>query len=499
MRVVFIVLMSILSTMETYSQNKPADRQPYAAGRFYPGDKETLDKDLTDLFLKCRKVPAENGKVRAIISPHAGYVFSGETAASAFSSIQEDTRYKNIFVIGSSHLMSFDGASVFFSGDYITPLGKVTVNKEIASKLRENKVFDFPVTAHTREHSLEVQMPFIQHHFKKVPPVIPIILGTNDPKTIRLIAEALRPWFTPDNLFVISSDFSHYPPYKNAIETDRKTAMSIISGDPEKFLNTLKENSSEKIKGLATSMCGWTSGLTLLYLEGGDKNLQFNLVDYTNSGDSPYGGKDEVVGYNAITLTEKKDSMHSNDHSAELTFTEKEKEQLFKIARNSVDTRFEDERTVVEDDDISPKLTEPMGAFVTIRINGTLRGCIGRFTSSEPLYKVVKASAISSAFEDPRFPALNKDEYPKTRFEITVLGPMKKINDISEIVLGRHGIYIKKGMNSGTMLPQVATENHWTVEQFLGYTSRDKAGIGWDGWKNAEVFIYEGTVLEEEK
>jgi AmmeMemoRadiSam system protein B/AmmeMemoRadiSam system protein A len=498
MRLVFIVLISILSAMETYSQNKPADRQPYAAGRFYPADKETLDSDLTDLFLKCRKVQTEIGKVRAIISPHAGYVFSGETAASAFSSITEDTQYKNIFVIGSSHVMSFDGASVFFPGDYITPLGRVTVNKEIALKLRENKVFDFPATAHTQEHSLEVQMPFIQHHFKKVPPVIPIIIGTNDLKTIRLIAEALRPWFTPDNLFVISSDFSHYPPYKNAIETDRKTAMSILSGDPEKFLNTLKENSSEKIKGLATSMCGWTSGLTLLYLAGVDKNLQFNLVDYTNSGDSHFGGKDEVVGYNAIALTEKNKSMHSNEHAAELTFTEKEKEQLFRIARNSVYSRFEDERKV-DDDDIYPKLMKPMGAFVTIRINGSLRGCIGRFTSSEPLYKVVKASAISSAFEDPRFPTLKKDEYPNTKFEITVLGPMKKINDINEIVLGRYGIYIKKGMNSGTMLPQVATENHWTVEQFLGYTSRDKAGIGWDGWKNAEVFIYEGTVLEEEE
>jgi uncharacterized protein (TIGR00296 family) len=110
---------------------------------------------------------------------------------------------------------------------------------------------------------------------------------------------------------------------------------------------------------------------------------------------------------------------------------------------------------------------------------------------------VVKASAISSAFEDPRFIPLTKEEYRKTDIEITVLGPLKKINSISEIVLGKHGIYIKDGNRAGTMLPQVATENGWSVEEFLGYTSRDKAGIGWDGWKKADVYIYEGVVLEE--
>ncbi|MFZ2340995.1 MAG: AMMECR1 domain-containing protein, partial [Bacteroidales bacterium] len=122
----------------------------------------------------------------------------------------------------------------------------------------------------------------------------------------------------------------------------------------------------------------------------------------------------------------------------------------------------------------------------------------GRFISSDPLYEVVLESSQSSAFDDPRFSRLTKDEFTKTDVEITVLGPMRKINSISEIELGRHGIYIKKDYRSGTMLPQVATENNWTVEQFLGYTSRDKAGIGWDGWKNADIYIYEGIVIEEE-
>jgi hypothetical protein len=115
------------------------------------------------------------------------------------------------------------------------------------------------------------------------------------------------------------------------------------------------------------------------------------------------------------------------------------------------------------------------------------------------LFEVVRLSALSSAFEDPRFPPLTKEEYKKTEIEITVLGPMKKIKSIDEIILGKHGIYIKKDYKAGTMLPQVATENRWTVEEFLGYTSRDKAGLGWSGWRDAEIFIYEGVVLEENK
>ena len=139
----------------------------------------------------------------------------------------------------------------------------------------------------------------------------------------------------------------------------------------------------------------------------------------------------------------------------------------------------------------------PLGAFVTLKTDGNLRGCIGRFISSDPLYEVVNASAVSSAFEDPRFTPLTAQEYEKVDIEITVLGPMKKIKSINEIILGKHGIYIKKDFRSGTMLPQVATEYGWTVEEFLGHTSRDKAGLGWDGWKDAEIYIYDGLVLEE--
>lgn len=484
-----------------YSQTRPTDREPVAAGRFYTADKETLARDITKMFADCKK-PKETRAVRAVIVPHAGYVFSGKTAAAAFSATPKNAEYKNIFIIGSSHIMAFEGASVYNIGDFITPLGKATVNLEIGDKLKINRVFNYPVDAHRQEHSIEVQVPLIQYYYSHPQKIVPIIIGSTSTSTIKSIAEALKPWFTPDNLFVISSDFSHYPSYEDAVKYDNLTAAALMSGDPATFLAAVSKE-TDAIPGLATRMCGWTSGLLLLDLIQGNKNLEFKKLDYCNSGDSPYGGKAEVVGYNAIALFEKQESSAaSQDQESvqDLKFTPSEKKELFTIARNAIRTKlYENQITTINEKKMPEVLKRQYGAFVTLKINGELRGCIGRFISSDPLYEAVRASAVSSAFDDTRFSPLTKQEYEKVEIEITVLGPMKKINNINEIVLGKHGIYIRKGDFGGTMLPQVATEYGWTVEEFLGYTARNKAGIGWDGWKTADIYIYEGLVLEENK
>lgn len=502
MRIFFVVsLLLTISIMEVFSQDKSTDRKPYAAGRFYSADKETLTRDIAVLFYNCKKTPQEN-HVRALIVPHAGYVYSGKIAAAAFSATPKETPYKNIFIIGSSHVRAFNGASVYNTGDFITPLGRAKVNLNIANKLKtENKVFRFPVDVHLNDHNLELQIPLFQYYYTREPEIVPIMIGTNSTKLIRDIAEALRPWFTPDNLFVISSDFSHYPHYNDAVEIDNITAEALTSGNPEKFLTMLEENSSRNIPGLATSMCGWTSGLTLLYLAESDKDLEFIRIDYCNSGDSEYGEKNEVVGYHAISLVEKNKTKHlETESSEEFSFTKEEKDIIFSIARNSIRSMLDKNKTSpLNDIHIPEALKKQYGAFVTLKINGNLRGCIGRFISTDPLNEVIRVSALSSAFEDPRFNPLTKTEFEKTDIEITILGPLKRIHNPREIILGKHGIYIKKGVRSGTMLPQVAIENGWTVEEFLGYTSRDKAGIGWDGWKSAELYIYEGLVLEENR
>jgi hypothetical protein len=144
-------------------------------------------------------------------------------------------------------------------------------------------------------------------------------------------------------------------------------------------------------------------------------------------------------------------------------------------------------------------LKTPCGAFVTLKKYGNLRGCIGRFDASEPLYQVVQEMAIASSTQDYRFSPVELKEIPELEIEISVLTPMRHISSIDEIELGKHGIYIKKGNRSGTFLPQVATETGWTKEEFLGHCAQDKAGIGWNEWKDAEVYVYEALVFGEEK
>ena len=137
--------------------------------------------------------------------------------------------------------MAFDGASVYNIGDFITPLGKLAVNKNIANSLKKEKLFDFPVDAHKQEHSLEVQMPLIQFYFKKVPPIVPIVIATNNINNIKKIAGILKPYFTPENLFIISSDFSHYPSYKTACGVDNATADAIVSGNPARIIREIPQ------------------------------------------------------------------------------------------------------------------------------------------------------------------------------------------------------------------------------------------------------------------
>jgi AmmeMemoRadiSam system protein A len=144
-------------------------------------------------------------------------------------------------------------------------------------------------------------------------------------------------------------------------------------------------------------------------------------------------------------------------------------------------------------------LDQLAGAFVTLREAGNLRGCIGRFISDIPLYKLICEMAIAAATQDSRFDPVSLREIRRLDIEISVLTPLKRITSPAEIIPGKHGIYIRKGHSSGTYLPQVATETGWTVEEFLGHCARDKAGLGWNGWKDAEVFVYEACVFSEQE
>ena len=485
-----------LITLSCSSQNKEStmnthDRKPAVAGLFYPADSLSLRQMLSELF---QEAPGrDHMSPAALIVPHAGYVFSGKVAAAAYNQLDPQSDYETLFILGPSHKASFRGASVFTGGDYFTPLGRVKVDTELAQKLaRENSLFSFVPHADLPEHDIEVQLPFLQYHLKKDFKILPVIIGTDDPDILRQIATALKPYFRKGNLFIISTDFSHYPGFEDAVKTDEATAKAIISNDPDTLRETLEANRKKNIPGLATSLCGTPAVMSLLYITENLPGITLSMLDYQNSGHSPHGDRYHVVGYCALRVD-------YDNHSHSL-LSEREKEQLLALAREAIQNRLRpghDPRKMHSDREM--EITLKCGAFVSLHKKGDLRGCIGYFGEDRPLVSVVEEMAVAAAFRDSRFEPLRPDELEEVVIEISVLTPMKKIQRLDEIQLGQHGIYIRKGSRSGTFLPQVAVQTGWSLEDFLGHCSRDKAGLGWDGWKEAEIFTYEAVVFEENK
>lgn len=470
------------------------NRKPYAAGRFYSDKPEELRAQLEQLFSKSTPKKVKTAP-QAILVPHAGYIFSGEVAASAFNQVEPNRKFDRIFIIGSSHTSNFRGASIYCDGHFKTPLGTVKVDLELAKKLvKENDLLtDYP-DAHQFEHSIEVQLPFLQHHLQTDFSIVPVIIGSSTAETARKLAGILKPYLNEKNLFIISSDFSHYPDYKNGCISDLATAEAIKTNTASGLINVLEYNKKKNIPGLATSLCGWSSVLTLLYMTEQMPDLSVDLIQYKNSGDSPYGDKERVVGYWAITFTKAK----AGDQAKEFDLKSEEKKYLLQLARETISEYLRKGKLPeTNSSTLNSTLKTHCGAFVTLNKNNHLRGCIGHFEPNLPLWKVVQQMAIAAATRDIRFKSLDSIELNEIEIEISVLTPLKKIQSADEFILGKHGIYIKKGNSSGTFLPQVATTTGWTKEEFLGHCARDKAGIGWDDWKTADLYTYEALVFRE--
>ncbi len=469
------------------AQNNSMDRKPAVAGRFYKGSKITLEMELKLLLESSENKPLDD--VYGLIVPHAGYVFSGDIAATAYTKIPRDKKYKTIFILASSHVMKFNGASVYSVGDYITPLGKVPIDKEIISDLIDSNLFvRFNANVHRTEHSIEVQLPFLQYWLKNDFKIVPIVIGSANPSLCKGLAESLKKYYTKDNLFIVSTDFSHYPSYEDAVKIDKITADAIVSGDTGKLIKTLGDNMNLNIPNLSTSLCGAAAVLTFMHLV--DTDDKYHLIKYANSGDSRiYGDTNSVVGYYSIVV---------NRNLKPFALSAEDTKSLLLIARNAIKTYAENGQVLkIDVDKQSESLLKEFGAFVSLYKDDKLRGCIGNFGASLPLCKQIRDMAISASFKDSRFDPVLLNELKDLHIEISVLSPMKKIKSIEEIVLGKHGIYIKKGNASGTFLPQVVDKTKWTVEGFFGHCARDKAKIGWSGWRDAELFSYEAFVFKE--
>ena len=455
------------------------------ANRFYTGDAKELEYEVDSLLMRHNSSQVYDN-LAALIVPHAGYYFSGNVAASAYMTINTKKRYKRIFLLGPSHHEWLNGASVNTEADYYaTPLGNGKVDHETAINLTNaDSVFTYRHSAHSQEHCLEVQLPFLQRRLGDVPPIVPIIISTNDYYKLKRMADVLRPYFTDDNLFIISSDFSHYPSYEDACEVDAKTGKAIETGNVDEFIAAIEANANSGKRNLATSACGEFAIVTLMLMMDGQYDVKHLM--YQNSGDIDNYDHSRVVGYHSFAILRR-------DNTG-FTLSDDEKKTLKGIAFQSIKDSL-DGKSFAQQTICSSILNSKCGAFVSLHKFGRLRGCIGHFGEDYPLHEIVAKMAYAAAFEDPRFMPVTSDELADIDIEISVLTPMRRIRSIDVFQLHRHGIYIKKGFRSGTFLPQVADEVNWTKEEFLGHCAQDKAGIGWDGWRDAELYVYEAIVF----
>ena len=220
-------------------------------------------------------------------------------------------------------------------------------------------------------------------------------------------------------------------------------------------------------------------------------------------GERSSGMHSRVVGYHAFAII--RSGLSRTD--TEFMLSDDEKRILKEIALTSIKDSLDGKR-ITEPTSLTATLKQKCGAFVSLHKQGRLRGCIGHFGEEggsqrpgeslgghQPLHKIVAEMARAAAFEDPRFSPVRKEELEDIDIEISVLTPMRRIQSLDEFELHRHGIYIRRGYRSGTFLPQVADEVNWTKEEFVSHCAQDKAGIGWDGWKDAELYVYEAIVF----
>lgn len=471
--IVFSIIFAMLSSTLCLAEDQQKVRKPVFAGSFYPADKHQLEKKI-DGYLKEAETKSEKNQTQifGIISPHAGYEYSGQVAAYGYNQLKGKD-FKTVIIIGPSHQVPFKGISIYPSGSWETPLGNVRIDRKIAQYLMDNckSVKVYPA-AFAREHSLEVQVPFLQRSLKSFN-IVPLITGSLDGDDYKNLSDTLLKLLKQnpeDILIVASSDMSHYHSYNKASQMDKLALKDIEALGIEKLFENLYNGNYE--------LCG-APGVITLMMVASKLNARAKSLYYANSGDVTRD-KDRVVGYGAIAFMypDKSDS----------ALSKQEQNTLLTIARKTLD-EYISKGNIPQFDIKAGTLLEKRGVFVTLTKHHDLRGCIGYIVPVAPLYKAVIEMTVSASTRDPRFPPVSKGELKDINIEISALTPLKLIDDPGSIEVGKHGLYITKGNYSGLLLPQVATEHKWNREEFLRQTCT-KAGLPQNAWKDKGTNIY---------
>ncbi|MCS7304857.1 MAG: AmmeMemoRadiSam system protein B [Thermoguttaceae bacterium] len=485
---------------------------PAVAGLFYPAHPDDLAKKVDQLLADPKapnavQIPATQ-KLRGLICPHAGYEYSGPVAAVAYGQVR-GRQIRTVVVMAPSHTAQFQGASIPEVEAYRTPLGLVPLSPK-AVQMRRQPPFSTKTKAkvirpafwrqapkelppfgqedeHTFEHSLEVQLPFLQRVLKEFQ-LVPIVFGQVDPKQV---AETLDKYLDEQTLVVASSDLSHYHPYETAVDLDRTCLEAIRRMD----LDWASDQEA----------CGIGPILTLMHLAK-KRGWVPKVLDYRNSGDIT-GERDRgVVGYAAVAFVEGEAASAGQpaSQSQPTPHSPEERKFLLDLARKSlVESVSSRGLPEVAEQDVPERLRTPAGCFVTLHKQGQLRGCIGHIFPKSPLYKAVMENAMRAALSDFRFPSVRPDELPLIDIEISILTIPRKLQaDTPQEILrklrpGVDGVVLRQGQKMATYLPQVWKDLP-DKEDFLRHLAQ-KAGLPPDAWQDptTEILTYQAEVFGE--
>lgn len=473
MRRIAVILTAISLLITTVPLGcKGEVKEPSVAGTFYPAEKEVL-REMVDTFLSKAHRVSHSGKLIALISPHAGYQFSGQVAACAYNQLK-GRDIDAVIVIGSSHFKSFNGASVYGKGKFRTPLGDVMIDEHLAGRLisaKDHVVFSPDVFE--REHSIEVQIPFLQRTLREFK-IVPILIGAPTKESFSSLIENLTKLLMEQKnaVIVASTDLSHFHNDHDAKLMDKRVIGAIETLSVEELFSYLQKGTGE--------LCGaYPVIVTMVVAQrlGANRGI---LLKYAHSGDVT-GDMSHVVGYAAMGI-------YRSD------LTREEKEEILFIARKTVE-EYVATGKAPSFDVKHPKLRVNGAAFVTVKKGGSLRGCIGHIKPVMPLYQSVIKNAIAASSSDPRFPPMKKEELKDIEVEVSVLSPLEPLKDARTIQIGKHGLYIVKGMQGGLLLPQVAVEYGWDPNTFLEQVCV-KAGLPKDAWKDADLYTFTAEIIK---
>ena len=469
-------------------------RKPAVAGLFYPASAVELSKTIADLYAKVEKAPLEERPLGLVV-PHAGYPYSGRTAARAYKLLQGE-EYETVVVISPSHTVFFKGAAVFDGDGYETPLGLIPTDKALSKRLGSIHPSVYlskmgHASGSTRgEHALEVQLPFLQlvlGSFK----LVAVVLGDQEEDSINALGEALASTLKgTDTLIVASTDLSHFHSEKSARRLDYNVQHAIEKFDAQLLMKTLDEGQGEACGG------GVVAAVMKAARRLGGKRVQF--LEYTTSGETT-GDYQEVVGYMSAAIVSGEKAL---PHKAVIGETEARKKPIFELSDQEQARFVSIARAAIEAQLVGKEYTAPdiekfeefRGVFIRLFVDGEPRGMMGRVKARRPLPEAVAVEAVEAACEDPNAEPLTEDELKHAEIEISILEPLQRVHDFDEIKIGRDGLMVKLDMHSALILPQQATANNWDSAEFLQQTCL-KAGLPKSIYLDKHAQVYKFTAI----